>query len=268
MPFAQVNNINLYYERHGQGKPVVFLHGYTGSCDDWKNQVDALPPGYRALVLDHRGHGRTEAPKREDDYAIKLFEEDVFSLLKYLHIECCCLAGHSMGGYIALEFVLDHPELVEALILVDTSSGDLERPPGYEQLRKTLENVAVTQGMEAAFEYEAAHNPMRMERFERHPELKEISRRNMLNTSVEGYIYAARSFGKWPGVTERLAEIHVPTMIFVGEEDEAFLKSARTLGEHIPSSELVTVAAVGHSPHKEAPDRFNKALSDFLSQLQ
>jgi pimeloyl-ACP methyl ester carboxylesterase len=268
MPVEKVNNINLYYEKKGHGKAIVFLHGYTGSCDDWKNQVNILPPGYMSVAVDHRGHGKTEAPKNEDDYSIKIFSEDIYELLRHLNIDHCCLAGHSMGGFMSLQFVLDHPDVVTALVLVDTSSGEFETAPGFAELRAKLDELARTEGMEAAFEYDAANNPLRIERFKRHPELREITRRKVLNTSVNGYIYVAGTFGRWPSVTARLPEIKVPTLIFLGEEDEGFVKASQVLKNNIPSSELATIPGVGHSPHEEAPDLFNKALLDFLWRLQ
>jgi 2-succinyl-6-hydroxy-2,4-cyclohexadiene-1-carboxylate synthase len=268
MPIAKVNNIDLYYEKQGEGNPLVFLHGYTGSCDDWKNQVKILPSEFMSIAVDHRGHGQTEAPKNEDDYSIKIFSEDVCTLLKHLNIDQCCLVGHSMGGFMSLQFVLDHPDMVKALVLVDTSSGDFERAPGFEELRAKLDELARTDGMEAAFEYDAANNPLRIERFKKHPELREITRQKVLNTSVDGYIYVARTFGKWPSVTARLPEIKVPTLIFLGEEDAGFIKASQTMKDNIPSSELVTIPGVGHSPHEEAPDLFNKALLDFLPKIK
>jgi len=90
----------------------------------------------------------------------------------------------------------------------------------------------------------------------------------MMNTSVDGYIYTARTFAKWPPVTKRLSEIEVPTIIFWGEEDAGFLKASQTLKRSIRGAELITVPNVGHSPHEEAPDFFNKAFLKFLSGLK
>jgi pimeloyl-ACP methyl ester carboxylesterase len=220
-----------------------------------------------SLAVDHRGHGQTEAPENEYDYSIEIFSEDVYALLNYLNVEHCCLVGHSMGGFMSLQFVLDHPEVVKALVLVDTSSGDFERAPGFEELRAKLDELARAKGLEAAFEYDAANNPLRIDRFKKHPELREITRQKVLNTSVNGYIYVARTFGRWPSVTDRLHEIKVPTLIFLGEEDAGFIKASQTMKDNIPSSELVTIPGVGHSPHEEAPDLFNKALLDFLPKI-
>jgi 3-oxoadipate enol-lactonase len=229
--------------------------------------MPVLRDSFKVIAVDHRGHGKSEAPAAEEDYSIPIFSEDVYALLRMLGVDRCCLVGHSMGGFVALQLVLDHPEVVRALVLVDTSSGDFERAPGYAELRAKLDALARNEGLEAAFEYDAAHNPMRIERFRKHPELRELARQRVTSTSVDGYIYVARSFGTWRPVTGRLHEIRVPTLIFRGEEDTPFLKASQVLKESISEAELVTVPGVGHSPHEEAPALFNETLMQFLTRI-
>ena len=268
MPSVKVNNINLYYDQTGEGEAIVFLHGYTGSGRDWVSQVNTISNTYRAITVDARGHGKSEAPGTEDEYAIHIFSEDVFALLNELGIDRCCLVGHSMGGFMSLQFTLDHPEPVKALILVDTSSGDFERAPGFDEHRAKLDELARSEGPEASFEYDVANNPLRVEKFKKHPELEEIARQKVMNTSVDGYIYVARTFGKWQSVTGRLKEIKVPTLIFLGEEDTPFIKASKTMKDGIPNAELITVPGAGHNPHEETPELFNRAFSDFLKKIE
>ena len=267
MPVANINGVNLNYEVNGQGKAIVILHGYTSSSQEWANQVSVLSPRYMAVTLDHRGHGKSAAPSREEDYSMPIFADDVFKLLKMLNIDKCCLVGHSLGGFISLEFALDHPDMLAALVLVDTSSGEFERVPNYAELRQKLDELARSQGMEAAFEYDAANNPQRIERFQKHPEMREITRRKMLRTSVDGYIYVAKAMGKWQPVTHRLSEIKVPTLIYWGDEDTPFTNAALILQGGIAGSELVTVKGVGHAPHEETPEVFNDSFLKFLERI-
>lgn len=267
MPYELINGVSLHYEEAGSGEAVVFLHGYTGSTMDWAHQISLLAKDYRIVALDFRGHGRSSDPEGEQDYSIPIFSNDLYELLKMLSLGACCLVGHSMGGFTALQFTLDHPDMVRALVLVDTSSGDYDVAPGYADLRKRLDELAFEEGLDAAFEYDAAHNPVRIERFRRHPEQREIARRKVLNTSVNGYVYVARSFGKWKPVTDRLKEIHAPTLIFWGEEDAPFLRPSRLLNESIEGSKLVVVPGAGHSPHEEAPDLFNRELRAFIERV-
>ncbi len=158
--------------------------------------------------------------------------------------------------------------MVAALVLVDTSSGQFARDPNYAQLRQKLDELARSQGTEAAFEYDAANNPQRIERFQKHPEQREIARQKARITSVNGYIYVPRAFGKWKPVTSRLSEIKVPTLIYRGDEDLPFTEAVQTLKKGVAHSELVTVKGAGHSPHEEAPDVFNKALLRFLDRIK
>jgi len=267
MPIANINGVDLNYEISGQGEAVVFLHGYTGSAQDWANQVPVLSPEYRVIAPDLRGHGKSAAPSGEEDYSVRILSDDVFGLLKMLNIRKCCLAGHSLGGFTALQFAVEHQDMLAGLVLVDTSSGQFARDPNYAQLRQKLDELARTEGMEAAFEYDAANNPMRIERFQKYPELREISRQKVLQTSVDGYIYMSRAIGKWEPLTSRLSEIRVPTLIFWGAEDLPFTEPSKVMKEGIAGSELVTVKGVGHNPHEEAPDVFNEALLKFLGRI-
>lgn len=268
MPIANVNGVDLNYEINGQGPAVIFLHGYTGSTQDWANQIRTLSSQYQVIAVDHRGHGKSAAPSREEDYSVKILANDIFGLMGMLDIKKCCLGGHSLGGFAALQFAVEHQDMLDGLILVDTSSGQFNRDPNYDQLRQKLDQLARTQGMEAAFEYDAANNPMRIERFQKYPEQKKISRRKMLQTSVDGYIYLSRAISKWESLTERLSEIKVPTLIFWGDEDLPFEEPSRIMKEEIGNSELVTISGVGHNPHEEAPDAFNEALHKFLTKIK
>ena len=268
MPVANINGVNLNYEVTGQGEAVVFLHGMTGSAQDWASPVTALSPKHKVICLDMRGHGKSAAPAKEEEYSMPVFAEDVFGLLKLLDIKKCCLGGHSVGGFISIEFAMKHQDMLAGLVLVDTASGPSFRDPGFDQLRQKLDEIALSQGLEAAFEYDVANNQQRIERFQKHPEQKEMARRKVLMTSVEGYIYGPKSIAKWESLTSRLSEIKVPALIFWGDEDEPFAEPSRTLKEGIADSELVTVKGSGHNPHEEAPEVFNEALLKFLDRIK
>ncbi|MFC2060404.1 alpha/beta fold hydrolase [Chloroflexota bacterium] len=268
MPIANINGVDINYEVAGQGEAVVLIHGYTGSNQDWKNQIPLLLPKYKVMAPDQRGHGKSAAPATPEEYSMEIFVDDVVSLLNMLDIKKCCLIGHSLGGFIALAFALEHPEMLRALVLVDTSSGQLARDPDHADMWRKLYELARSQGMEAAFEYESANNPMRIEKYQKHPELREVTRQKMLMTSVDGYVYTSRAMGKRQAVTPRLAEIKVPTLIFWGDEDAIMADAALTIKDGIADSEMITVKGTGHSPHEEAPDVFNEALLKFMGRIK
>lgn len=265
MATLRVDDVSLHYESIGQGEAVVFLHGFTGSIQDWKNQTAAIKDLFQAVALDLRGHGQSEAPKSEDGYSIYLNCNDVLGLLDHLRIRRCCLVGHSMGGFTALQFAVDHPERLWALVLVDTSSGEWDVVPGYAELRAKLDEIARSKGLEAAFAYDAATNPVRIERFRIQPEQREIARQKTLGTAVDAYIYVPRSFGKWQSVTDRLGEIKIPTIIFRGENDAGFVRPSSTLKEKISGAELVVVPEAYHNPHEENIPYFNEHFMQFVT---
>lgn len=267
MPIANINGVELNYQIAGQGNAVVIVHGYTGSAQDWENQIAALAPKHMVIALDLRGHGKSAAPSTEEEYSIPIFSEDVLTLIKQLDIAKCCLIGHSMGGFIAMQFALTYPDMLAALVLVSTNSGDMVRVPGFAELRQKLDEIAMSQGMEAAFEYDVMNNPQRIERFRKHPEHREITREKMLRTSVDGYVNSWRAISKWESVTSRLSEITMPTLIYWGDEDVAMANGVQTLKKGIANSELITLKGVSHSPHWESPDFFNDKLLDFLTRI-
>ena len=89
MPHEIINSLSLYHEQAGQGAPLVFLHGFTGSTRDWDRQIPVFSKQYNVIAVDHRGHGKSEAPSSEEDYSIYLFTDDVYGLLKKLNIHRC-----------------------------------------------------------------------------------------------------------------------------------------------------------------------------------
>ena len=188
-------------------------------------------------------------------------------MLNLLKIQKCCLAGHSFGGFISLQFAVTHQDRLAGLVLVDTASGQYRGDLKTGPLTKKLQELATSQGMEAAFEYDALHNPEKVEKFKQHPELREASRKTMLMMSVSAYIWGSKTVAKWQPVTPRLSEIKVPTLIFRGEEDQRFAEPVEILRKGIAGSVLITVKGVGHSPHQDAPDVFNQNLLEFLERV-
>ena len=265
MPIANINGVDLNYEVASQGEAVVFLHGMTGSTQDWANQIAGLSPKYRIVAMDQRGHGKSAAPSKPEEYYVQVLVDDVIELLKMLDIKKFCLVGHSLSGRVALQSALDHQDMLAALVLVGTSSGLRARDSEYAKLRRKVVELARSQGMEAAFEYDAANNPMRIERFKKYPEQREVARQKMLRTSVDAYNYIG---GGWEPVTPRLSEIKVPTLICRGDEDVMTAESIQVLKEGIAGSELITFKGAGHSPHEDTPDAFNEALLKFLNRIK
>ena len=266
MPTASSNGVGLHYEIFGAGRNIVLCHGYSGSHQDWIQPISALMSDYRVVVKDRRGHGSSQAPASADAYSIKTFADDVMSVMSVAGITECCLGGHSMGGFIALELALSHPELVAALVLVDTSSGEMDMPPEHSEARLKALDIARAQGTAAAFDYVADNSPMVKDHLQKHPHMRAISRQRTMETSAEGYAHAWGALRNWTPLTPRLPEIKAPTLIVVGEEDTPFLRPAEVLRDGIPNSRIAMIPGSGHTPQLEKPEAFNRALREFLAQ--
>ena len=165
----------------------------------------------------------------------------------------------------ALRLALDHPSLIGSLVLVDTASGPFDTP-GYAELGAKLDEIARKDGMEAAFEYNAQHNPLARKRFDKYPDMRDILKRRMLETSVDGYVHARGAISQRQAVTAQLPEISAPTLVVVGEEDTPFRQPSEVMAKNILNARLHVIPEATHSPHEETPEAFNKLLIGFLSE--
>jgi 3-oxoadipate enol-lactonase len=265
MPHLSIKGLDIHYKERGQGFPVVLIHGYTGNLRNWALQVRALAQTYRTISPDLRGHGLSVKPTRREDYSLELFAADVYGLLDALAVRECYLVGHSMGGMVAQEFMLRHPEMVRALVLVDTAADVPQAMPWQERAR--LLELARTDGMEAVFEEMAHSPPLGSQLVEDNPELIDVWREQFLMTSLEGYLYCGQAIGNRRPLLEELSQIRVPTLIICGELDEPFLEPSQRMHQRIAGSELVIIAGAGHTPTLEKPSEFNEALLSFLARV-
>ncbi len=255
MPKVRVNNTELYYEVHGQGYPVVFLHGFAGTVNMWQPQVPVLSQEYRFIIYDARGHGQSESPSSTDQYSADIVVEDLFQLLGAIGIEKAVVGGLSMGGYESLRFYLRHPQMVTALILMDTGPG-YRNPTRREEWNRQQEeraNLLETQGIEAFAVNAPSYTPREL----------------MLKQNPIGLANMARKVvaqhDSW--VIENLGEIKVPTLVLVGEKDTPFLQATEYMSKAIPEAQHMVIPEAGHGANLDNVEAFNKAVLDFLGKL-
>ena len=253
------NNIELAYTDEGQGFPLVFIHGFPLSRGAWSKQVEAFKANYRVLAPDLRGLGESEpsaGPVSMSSYA-----NDVQELLKRLGTGPVVLVGHSMGGYVALEFARAFPDLLRGLVLVGTKAGP-DSPEAAASRRTAAEEVR-QKGPSVVVEAMAA---------------KMLSTSNVdeaMAATVRGLMASARSegiIGALLGMAERsdaaawIGKIHVPTLVIAGCDDTVISPSeSESLAKSIPGAKLKLIPGAGHLVAFEKPEPFNEALRFWLA---
>jgi 3-oxoadipate enol-lactonase len=263
--YAYVNGTKLYYEIAGAGHQLVLIHGYTLDNRMWNNQFNTLSQKYRVIQYDLRGFGKSDCPSLGQKYC---HTEDLKALLDYLKISKAHVMGLSMGGGIAVEFTLEHPEMAQALIPVDSTLGGFSYSDEFNAIFKEIFTKFSEEGLGSA-------KKVWMECLLFKPifEIPEAAPRfSMMVSDYSGWHWSTNSDAMQsitPAAIERLEEINVPVLVIVGERDMSdFLNIARVMERDIPYARLAVLDDVGHMSNMEDPESFNREVFSFLESLK
>lgn len=269
MPTIRTNDVETYYERRGDGPPIVFLHGAIVDLNQWRPQLEALGDEYTTVGYDVRGHGRTGGSGR-NLYSIELFAEDLDALLDALDVDRVVLVGLSMGGCIAQVYAARHPERVAGLVLADTFTPEIldwrERlqflvlkatiPPvrivGYERVEKVMvwlqERI---QGRGVSGDYGKIE------------QLREEAPR----MATDEFAKAIDALTRFHETDLDVSAIAVPTLVLYGEHDAGFIRRhASKLGAD-PGATVREVPDAGHASNLDNPEFFTMAVREFLAGI-
>lgn len=267
-----LNGIEMVYDEAGAGdRAFVLVHGFTGCRDDFASQLPALSAYGRTIAPDQRGHGESTNTGDSATYHFEQLVDDLRGFVDALGIARFDLLGHSMGGMVALRFVLAHPERVASLVLMDTSPHPLGGLP--REIFEKGAQIARAVGMEKLHEIartNAAENARRtaadrrLEQEWGEERYWARQRARLMAMDVEAFEALGVALGEQESVTERLGEIGCPTLVLVGETDLPFLEPARTMHARIPGAHLAVIPDGGHSPQIEAPEAWLAAITAHL----
>lgn len=262
MPKVKANGIELYYEVHGQGEPLVMIMGLRRNAEWWYAQIPTLSKHFKVVVFDNRGAGRSDKP--EMDYSIRLFSDDTAGLMDALNIRRAHVVGISMGGYIAQELAINYPDKTKNLILGCTSCGgeravlmspdDMKEFADIEGL--TPEEI-LRKNMRIYFSDECIENdPERIEEFVnislRHPQPPEFFERQFAACLKHDTV-------------DRLDRISAPTMIMAGDDDPLVpSENSKILKDLMPEAELYYFPGLRHCFFIEDADLFNQKVINFF----
>jgi len=261
--YAYINGASLYYEIKGKGLPVVLIHAGLLDRRMWDEQFRVLADCYRVLRYDVRGRGLSNSPP-----GVYSDHHDLLELLQFLNIPKAIVVGLSLGSKIAIDFTLEHPQKVEALVLASPGLG------GYEAMSEVLE--ANTKRMREA--YERGDISLAMDYFQRSWTVGPKRNPNQVNPKIRERIRQIIMEGLGekqgqiqqldPPAIQRLSEIQSPILAILGELDMPEISNIIDLIlEKCPNSERVVIPNAAHMVNMEAPETFNKIVLEYLDRF-
>jgi pimeloyl-ACP methyl ester carboxylesterase len=223
MAYAAVNGLNMYYEVHGDGPPLLLLHGGTGSIESFPAKYPYFATQFRVIAMEQMGHGRT-ADLEDRPFHYHDMAEDVVELMRQLGVESAIVVGFSDGGIVGLDMAIHHPERVTKLAV----TGAQSRNDGY-----TAENL----------EWIRTVNPDALP-------VSDAYRRLSPDGVDHWPIVLGRLQRMWavePGFTsDEVRSIKAPTLIIVGDGDIVTAEHAVEMFRTIPGAQLCVVPHAGH----------------------
>ena len=265
MPTTQIGAQTIYYDEYGAGQPLILIPGLGGSRLGWSKQIEPFSRKYRVINLDNRDAGSSGTSASA--YGIGDMADDVAGLINNLGLGSTFVVGVSMGGFIAQHLTLRHPALVKKPVLVSTSAGGATHVNPKPEIAALLvrnpnEDVAMSvrcsQSLITGPGFAQKH-PEDIERAVEH-----AFRLPMSLAAYQRQLNAAISH-TLGGTRARLGEIHAPTLVIHGDSDPLVpYPNGQALAAEIPGAKFLTLPSVGHLPHIEATEEFNRAVCEFL----
>jgi pimeloyl-ACP methyl ester carboxylesterase len=261
MPTLPINGVDLGYDEAGSGSPLLLIHAGIVDRRMWDDVMPAFAASHRVIRFDLRGYGDTPLPSGEFAYGA-----DVVALLRSLDVERTSVVGVSMGGHVALDVAIAHPELVDRLVLLASgidgwehsaamrAEWDLEEAAWESGDLDEVAWVNVRTWLDGPARDASAVPAALRER------VFEMQRRALDYDNDDAK-------GSWltPSRRAGLGSVQAPTLVMVGELDQPdFVEIARMLAAEIPRAQLTILGGVAHLPPMEDPARFSAAVLDFL----
>lgn len=248
----------LHYEEHGQGEPLVLLHGLGSSSQDWEMQVPELSQRYRVILMDIRGHGQSSKPRA--GYRIKTFSEDLLALLEHLGTGPVHFTGLSMGGMVGFQFAVDHPQWLRSLCIVNSA------PEVKRRTRADWVWWAKRWGLARILSVETVGKGL-AERLFPKPEQFELRRKmaeRWARNDKRAYLKSFDAIVDW-GVQERIGQIACPTLVIAADHDYTPIHLKERYVALMPQAKLAVIEDSRHATPLDQPQVFNQTLLQFLA---
>ena len=257
----EVNGVRLNVLDEGDGHPLVLLHGMGGCWRDWEPQLDHLRDRYRCIVIEHRGHGRSE--RTTGAYSTDLFAADAAAVCRLLEVDHAYVVGLSMGGMVAQKLALAEPDLVEALVLCDTGTHLGTR--GAQVLRDWAARVRATGMVDSRGVVNPETTGFSRWTVEHQPHVIRTNMREAESADPDAWARAAEAVAAHD-TRDDVGRITAPCLLVWGEEDPAVpVARAQPLVEALAGAPLVVLRDAGHVCNLDQPAAFEAAIEDFFA---
>ena len=254
----------------GDGPGLLLVHGHGGCKEDFADHLAKLAERYTVVMPDLRGHGESDKPANADMYSFDRIQRDLLQVADTLGFDTFTILGHSMGGMVVRGLVLDTPERIDALILMDTCAGPID---GFDpELMDLAASVAFNDGKAALKALLDMASPLDNPAYQRslaeRPGYQDFvdSKWNALSEVMWGSM--VRAIAHQADDSDRMRAITAPTLVIVGELDLPFREASERMTDAIDGSELVVISGAGHSPQFENPSEWIAAVDAFLMRAR
>lgn len=262
MPHVLVNGINIYYEVHGCGPPLLLIMGLGSDCRHFSMQLPFFSKYYQVIIFDNRGVGRSDAP--DGEYSVPVMAQDTLVLLDKLNIKSAHVVGFSLGGYIAQQIALQFPERVNRLVLANTAMSSYPRS-------KHIQNsfaAALSQGLQHVHHISLLMPWLFSQSFFLKKEQVDffVTMASMYSQkqSLKGYLGQVAAANAYDSAAV-IDQLKMPMLILAAKEDLITpVSCSEAMKNKLPHAELVVLEGLGHCSYIENPQAFNKAIQDFL----
>ena len=252
----KTDDVELYCELNGKGRPIVFSHGWREDSSIWDSQVKHFAKNYAVISYDHRGHGKSNKPKvGEGNYSVQKLSNDLYALIQKLNLEKPILVGFSLGGYAAILLALEHPDKISKLVLVG-ASAKLALPTSI----KFFGILRILLPYETHIRWECKYG--RFYKPSKQIVDEAVARALKVDKAVASECW--KELTENYDVRDKVSKIEVPTLIVVGEKDIVNLEASRYLSREIKGSELRIISESRHWVMIEKPQEFNQLLEEFI----
>lgn len=266
MPEVKVNDISMNYEVHGEGEPLILIMGLGGDNFRWFRILPLLAENFKVLTFDNRGVGKTDKP--DIPYTMKMMSDDVAGLMEAVGIDKAHIFGISLGGMIAQNLALLHPDRIISLMLGCTFCGGKHtvsnegKGPGVldpSLIETMLPEERALEMMPALYSREFIDN---------NQDFVDIQIEHAKNNPLDPVGYRRQMGAAGTHDTyDRLPEIKLPTLVIAGDADALIsAENSRIIASRIPNAELVILEGLGHGFYTEANEETARILTDFMKR--